>query len=75
MDLGTIRGSLEAGERYRTALDVYADVQLVWSNCRSYNQEGDPIMDILRIAETVFKKHWNLSGLPVVASSSKSSRA
>lgn len=75
MDLGTIRGSLEAGKKYKTALDVYADVLLVWSNCRSYNQDEDPIMDILRIAETVFNKHWNLAGLPVLPTSSKPASA
>jgi hypothetical protein len=69
MDLGTIRGLLEAGKKYKTASEVYVDVQLVWSNCRNYNQDGDPIMDILRIAETVFNKHWNLAGLPMLPTS------
>ncbi|KAL2651968.1 hypothetical protein R1flu_020096 [Riccia fluitans] len=63
MDFGTIREALESGIKYASAHEVFEDVQLIWSNCRKYNQEGDPIMDIMRTAETVFNRHWNAAGL------------
>ncbi|KAG6545208.1 hypothetical protein Mapa_013320 [Marchantia paleacea] len=74
MDLGTIREMLESGTHYTTAQEVYDDVQLVWSNCRKYNQEGDPIMDIMKTAETVFNRHWNAAGLQDYMSSAVNPR-
>ncbi|BBM97304.1 protein MpBromo1 [Marchantia polymorpha subsp. ruderalis] len=74
MDLGTIRELLESGTHYTTAQEVYEDVQLVWSNCRKYNQEGDPIMDIMKTAETVFNRHWNAAGLQDYMSSAVNPR-
>ncbi|KAL3699876.1 hypothetical protein R1sor_017898 [Riccia sorocarpa] len=72
MDFASIREALESGTKYNSAQEVYEDVQLIWSNCRQYNQEGDPIMDIMKTAETVFNRHWNAAGLQEYVSSSKS---
>lgn len=45
MDLGTIKKSLMADEgAYSTSAEVLKDVQQVWANCRTYNDEDDPIM-------------------------------
>ncbi|XP_024373200.1 uncharacterized protein [Physcomitrium patens] len=56
MDLGTIRDRLEKGEVYNTVDDVFEDVALVWSNCRTYNDDGDPIMEFLKNLESTFQK-------------------
>jgi hypothetical protein len=39
MDLGTVSRKLEAGE-YRCASECAADINLVWENCKKYNQAG-----------------------------------
>lgn len=45
MDLGTIKGNLQAEPPcYFSSAEVLKDVQLVWSNCRTYNDEEDAIM-------------------------------
>ena len=63
MDLGTICKNLERGAKYRNSRDVYEDVQLVWDNCRSYNQKGDPILDLLVRVKKNFTKYWTAAGL------------
>lgn len=67
MDLGTIRNRLEKGEVYSTVNDVFADVALVWSNCRMYNDDGDPIMELLQNLESTFNKLCLEAGSPFVA--------
>lgn len=67
MDLGTIRNRLEKGEVYNTVNDVFADVALVWSNCRMYNDDGDPIMELLQNLESTFNKLCLEAGSPFVA--------
>ena len=42
MDLGTVQKRLNAGG-YASMMDVAADVNLVWSNAMTYNQDGSPI--------------------------------
>ena len=39
MDLSTIQRKLDAGE-YHSAAECAADIQLVWENCKTYNQVG-----------------------------------
>ncbi|KAI5065285.1 hypothetical protein GOP47_0019980 [Adiantum capillus-veneris] len=63
MDLGTICKTLERGGKYRSSQDVYEDVQLVWTNCRIYNQKGDPILDLLARVKKNFMKYWTAAGL------------
>lgn len=62
MDLGTIRDRLEKGEVYKKVKQVLEDVALVWSNCRLYNDDGDPIMELLQCVESSFIKHWQAAG-------------
>lgn len=64
MDLGTIRDRLEKGEVYNTVDDVFEDVALVWSNCRQYNDDGDPIMELLQNLESTFNKLCPAAGTP-----------
>eukprot|EP00250_Pteridium_aquilinum_P010389 c19351_g1_i1 orf=421-2571(-) len=63
MDLGTICKNLERGGKYRGSRDVYEDVQLVWTNCRIYNQKGDPILELLARVKKNFMKYWTAAGL------------
>lgn len=63
MDLGTICKYLERGSKYRNSRDVYEDIQLVWNNCRIYNQKGDPILDLLGRVKKNFSKYWIAAGL------------
>ena len=45
MDLGTIKENLQAEPpAYFSSTEVLKDIQQVWSNCRTYNDEDDPIM-------------------------------
>ena len=67
MDLGTIRDRLEKGEVYNTVNDVFEDVALVWSNCRKYNDEGDPIVLLLQNLESTFNKLCLAAGFPFEA--------
>jgi len=65
MDLGTILGRLEVGESqgwencvYRGVEDVKRDIELVWSNCYTFNMPGEPISDLCKDMENAFKKEW-----------------
>lgn len=62
MDLGTIRDRLEKGEVYKNVKQVLEDVALVWSNCRLYNDDGDPIMELLQCVESSFIKYCQAAG-------------
>ena len=45
MDLGTIKSRLtKVPPAYSNAAEVLRDVQQVWGNCRTYNDDDDPIM-------------------------------
>lgn len=42
MDLGTVKSKLEAGD-YLMPAEYYADVILIFANCREYNQDDDEV--------------------------------
>jgi hypothetical protein len=46
MDLGTVRNKLLAGH-YSNHQLVLDDIQLIWDNCKTYNQEGS-VSQIIR---------------------------
>ena len=54
MDLGTIKKKITA-QVYPTIFACHEDVQLVWNNCMTYNQDGS---DFYLLAQTLSKK-WN----------------
>lgn len=65
MDLGTILGRLEVGESqgwencvYKGVDEVKRDIELVWSNCYTFNMPGEPISDLCKDMENAFKKEW-----------------
>jgi len=39
MDLGTVKKKLR-GNKYKSISDALDDINLIWSNCKLYNQEG-----------------------------------
>ncbi|GFH29595.1 Ring3 protein, partial [Haematococcus lacustris] len=50
MDLLTIKSKLESGGQYRDPKEVWADVQLVFSNAKQFNPPGS---DVHVMAQTV----------------------
>lgn len=70
-DLGTVLEDLDKSIKgagpYRNAKDVFRDVQLIWSNCRRYNNrpEDKPIVDICRYSSKLFNEEWRKAGLLV----------
>ena len=52
MDLGTVQKRLNAGG-YASMMDVAADVNLVWSNAMTYNQDGSPIYQLAAALKAV----------------------
>merc|ERR1712173_4176 len=55
MDLQTIENKLDRGQ-YEDAFEFAADMRLVWSNAKTYNQPGS---GIFMVAESL-SKHWEL---------------
>ena len=47
---------------------VASDVALVWSNCRAFNAEGSPIVQMAADAQAAFEAQWAKEGLPPLAS-------
>jgi len=41
MDLGTVRANVTKG-KYKELWEVWADIRLVWENCRTYNGPSNP---------------------------------
>ncbi|GAQ79384.1 hypothetical protein KFL_000290340 [Klebsormidium nitens] len=64
MDFGTIRTKLEKGE-YPGVAEMLTDVRQVSENCRLYNNEADPIVEMLEVVERRFKSEWVKAGLPL----------
>ncbi|KAG6396373.1 hypothetical protein SASPL_142521 [Salvia splendens] len=63
MDFGTICSNLEKGVKYKTAEDVFIDVQYVWDNCYKYNNKGDYIVELMKRVKKAFTKYWAAAGL------------
>mmetsp|Transcript_17646 Transcript_17646/g.38633 ORF Transcript_17646/g.38633 Transcript_17646/m.38633 type:complete len:2095 (-) Transcript_17646:254-6538(-) len=60
MDLKTIDEGLVKG-LYHSPKDVWDDMELIWANCRAYNQRGSPICRVankLRSTAQSFHKAW-----------------
>ena len=59
MDFSTIKKSLQKGGKYETYEDLFADVQLIWDNCKTYNIQGSDIYKQAEYMEKVSKKQVN----------------
>lgn len=55
MDLGTVRKKL-LNSKYQTVEEVLDDIQLVWDNCKLYNQAGSWIHNIADKLDKTCKK-------------------
>lgn len=55
MDLGTAKNKLLKGE-YDTFEDLLKDIDLIWTNCRTYNLPGSEIVKMANHCEKNFKK-------------------
>ena len=46
--------------------EVLGDVDLIWCNCRSFNEPGSEISDLADQAQQAFRIRWQQEGLPTV---------
>ena len=65
MDLGTIHARLSKG-RYPSAEAVWADIQLVWHNCRTYNEAGSEVFKAAEELAGFAEQLWKQGRLPAV---------
>ena len=65
MDLGTIQSRLSKN-RYPSAEAVWADIQLVWRNCRTYNEAGSEVYKAAEELAGFAEQLWKQGRLPVV---------
>ena len=47
--------------------EVLGDVDLIWSNCRSFNEADSDICDLADQAQQALRMRWHQEGLPTVA--------
>lgn len=55
MDLGTVKTKLK-DNKYSTFKDFLSDIDLIWTNCKTYNMAGSEIVRMAIHCEKVFKK-------------------
>lgn len=55
MDLGTVRTKLQNGE-YKLFQDFMSDINLIWKNCRTYNQNGSEIVKMANHCDKKMKQ-------------------
>ena len=75
MDLGTVKLNLNEN-KYATFQEFLADIDLIWTNCRTYNMAGSDIVKMANHCEKVFKKQMekqfkNYSSKPAPATKTK----
>jgi len=58
MDLGTVRTKLERGD-YTSAKEFRHDVNLVWTNCMTYNADGSDYYLIAANLKKVFEEKYS----------------
>ena len=56
MDFSTIKKNLQKGGKYETFEDVFADIQLIWDNCKTYNMAGSEIYKLAEYMEKLAKR-------------------
>lgn len=64
MDLGTVKNKLQM-KAYRSPLEFRDDVDLIWRNCATYNQEGQPARVDGDKCKAAFDRAWRDSGIEV----------
>ena len=58
MDLGTVRSKLERGD-YTSSKEFRHDVNLVWTNCMTYNADGSDYYLIASNLKKVFEEKYS----------------
>ena len=56
MDLGTVKKNLHDNV-YPTFKEFLDDINLIWTNCRTYNQSGSDIVKMANHCEKIFNKN------------------
>jgi hypothetical protein len=56
MDFDTIKKTLFKGGKYVTFEDVFAEIQLIWDNCKTYNMAGSEIYKLAEYMEKLSKR-------------------
>jgi len=56
MDFATIKNALLKGGKYITFDDVFAEIQLIWDNCKTYNMAGSEIYKLAEYMEKLSKR-------------------
>ncbi|KAL0019631.1 hypothetical protein WJX77_005620 [Trebouxia sp. C0004] len=65
MDLGSVLEKLK-NAAYTSLGEVLGDVDLVWANCRSFNEPDSDICDLADQAQQALRMRWQQEGLPTV---------
>lgn len=55
MDLGTLKSNLKSG-KFSSIGEFLDDLQLIWTNCKTYNMEGSEIWKLAQTLEKLSKK-------------------
>lgn len=55
MDLGTLKKNLK-DNKYSTTEEALADLQLIWTNCKTYNMEGSEIWKLAHQLEKISQR-------------------
>ena len=50
---------------YQSAEEVFWDVELVWDNCRTYNEAESQIVEDSNMLRRLFRTKWKASGLVI----------
>ena len=58
MDLGTVKRKLY-DYKYPTFEELLEDINLIWKNCRTYNQPGSDIVKMANHCEKIFSKNFD----------------
>lgn len=58
MDLGTVKEKILTG-KYSAVGEVLSDIDLIWSNCRKYNEISSDICKMALHCEKLFKKNYD----------------
>lgn len=68
MDLGTVKKNLKSN-KYTTVEEVVDEIQLIWTNCKTYNVEGSEIWKLAATLEKqsgkLLEKYFKPTGRPV----------
>ncbi|CAG9323933.1 unnamed protein product [Blepharisma stoltei] len=62
MDLSTVKKKIKS-EKYSSLQEIISDINLVWENCKTYNQMGSPIYEQAQSMEARTKKYCGKHGL------------